>query len=88
MQPETGPADSSAGASVPISRRCKPAAALLAAEAQAAAAECSFPPAPPLSSGGGGGGYLTFSFDLEATGLDVLTARILDIAVVDVESGR
>ena len=61
----------------------------LAAEAHAAAAaECSFPPAPPLSSGGGGGGYLTFSFDLEATGLDVLTARILDIAVVDVESGR
>ena len=43
---------------------------------------------PSLSSWSDGGGYLAFSFDLETTGLLVTSARILDIAVVDVQTGR
>ena len=76
-----------AAVAVPITGR-KTAAAVRAAEVTAAAAAAARSFSALSLSDSGGCGYLAFSFDLEATGLNVLSARILDIAVVEVESGR
>lgn len=75
---------------VAIPKKVRKSAAVLAegmTDAAAAAVARIFS-SLSLSASGGGGGHHTFSFDLEATGLNVLSARILDIAVVDVETGR
>ena len=75
-----------AAVAIPITGRKTAAVRAVEVTAAAAAAARSF---SALSlSDSGGCGYLAFSFDLEATGLSVLSARILDIAVVEVETGR